>query len=93
MKNRSMARLAVAVAAGIWLAAMGCIIVSKEEHHYDKDERTPAIARKATCPVDGVSITDLSSAPCYTYRGKTRYFCCGDCRAKFEANPDSYSTD
>jgi YHS domain-containing protein len=88
-----MKRILVGAAAALWLASAGCIVVSKEESHYDGKTRPAPIVRTAICPVDHVTIDDVSTAPSYTYQGKTRYFCCPDCRAKFEGNPGSYVRD
>jgi YHS domain-containing protein len=53
-------------------------------------KRTPANKREVRCPVSGKVVTDLKNAPKYTYRGKTYYFYCPDCLAKFKKNPQKY---
>jgi YHS domain-containing protein len=45
---------------------------------------------RAKDPVCGMTV-DPQSASCKTeYRGKTYYFCCQHCLAKFQSNPESY---
>ncbi|GBC94160.1 hypothetical protein HRbin15_02668 [bacterium HR15] len=48
--------------------------------------KKPAIA----CPVSGETIKNPSNSTRYTYKGKTYYFCCKDCLAKFKASPATY---
>lgn len=43
-----------------------------------------------TCPVSGETIENPAKALRYTYKGKTYYFCCKDCLAKFKASPATY---
>lgn len=55
----------------------------------------PAAAKKpmsAVCPVLGVNIPDVSKAPggSAVYKGKTYYFCCKNCKAKFLKEPEKY---
>jgi len=49
-----------------------------------------AAKQEVRCPVSGKVITDLKKAPKYTYRGKTYYFNCNNCLAKFKQNPEKY---
>lgn len=48
------------------------------------------IGDKTVCPVSGEEFTVTASSPKADYKGKTVYFCCGGCDAKFKANPDEY---
>ena len=43
----------------------------------------------ATCPVTGETLKKADMIP-YNYKGKTIYFCCADCKPKFEADPEKY---
>lgn len=43
-----------------------------------------------TCPVTGLVVKNVKTAPKAVYQGKTYYFCCSDCKAKFEKNPAKY---
>jgi YHS domain-containing protein len=49
-----------------------------------------AAKQEVRCPVSGKVITDTKKAPKYTYRGKTYYFNCQNCLAKFKQNPEKY---
>ncbi len=47
----------------------------------------------AVCPVLGKKIPDISKAAYKsTYKGKTYYFCCSACKAKFDKNPAKYTS-
>lgn len=43
-----------------------------------------------TCPVMGHEIEDTSTAPSSEYEGTTWYFCCPDCKEKFDLEPAKY---
>jgi YHS domain-containing protein len=43
------------------------------------------------CPVGGEVIEDVSKAFKSEYKGKTYYFGCEGCKAKFDANPEKYA--
>jgi Cu+-exporting ATPase len=45
---------------------------------------------KVTCPVMNREIARKDAAGPYEYNGKTFYFCCEDCKAKFIKNPEKY---
>ena len=42
---------------------------------------------QATCPIEGAKINKSIYAD---YQGKRIYFCCADCKAKFNADPAKY---
>ncbi len=43
------------------------------------------------CPVTGDTIASAKAAVGHsTYQGKTYYFCCADCKSKFDKNPAKY---
>jgi YHS domain-containing protein len=42
------------------------------------------------CPVMGGKVADLKHAKKSVYKGKTYYFCCPDCKTKFDKNPEKY---
>ena len=52
------------------------------------EEVASADVEQTTCPVmDGMKINpDIFTE----YKGKKVYFCCPDCKAKFEADPEKY---
>ena len=44
-----------------------------------------------TCPVSGKVMKKSEAKATYEYQGKTYYFCCEDCKAKFIKNPEKYT--
>ena len=57
--------------------------------------KAKASAKKATqaaslvCPVTGEKIASIKDAAgSSTYKGKTYYFCCPDCKPKFDKDPN-----
>lgn len=57
------------------------------------DAKAPGEAKvgdRATCPVSGETLTVTDSSPKAEYEGKTYYFCCSGCEAKFKADPAKY---
>ena len=47
-----------------------------------------AKAAALVCPVSGDKIASVKAAVGHsTYKGKTYYFCCPDCKPKFDKNP------
>ena len=44
----------------------------------------------ATDPICGMTVQPDSAAASYEHRGKTYYFCCQGCMAKFKAAPERY---
>ncbi len=49
-----------------------------------------AIGDKTSCPISKEVFTVTASSPKLEYKGKTYYFCCGGCDAKFKENPEKY---
>lgn len=45
-----------------------------------------------TDPVCGMKVDDQNAAAQSTYEGKTSYFCSTECKDKFDANPQQYSS-
>ena len=55
--------------------------------------KAPGEARvgdRTRCPVSGEEFVVSESSPKVEYAGKTYYFCCGGCDAKFKADPKKY---
>ncbi|MFC2157809.1 YHS domain-containing protein [Acidobacteriota bacterium] len=46
--------------------------------------------KNTICPVMGNPIKDYEKAPKVEYNGKTYYFCCAGCDAKFKEDPEKY---
>ncbi len=56
-----------------------------------EDKAAPAgEAERATDPVCGMTVAADGSRPSSTHEGRTVYFCCPGCRARFDANPAAY---
>jgi YHS domain-containing protein len=53
-------------------------------------EKPTAKSSSITCSVMGGKVTDLKHAKKSVYKGKTYYFCCPDCKTKFDKNPAKY---
>lgn len=51
---------------------------------------TATVGDRTTCPVSGEVFTITASSPKAEYEGKTYYFCCPGCDAKFKAEPKKY---
>ncbi|MCA1594802.1 MAG: YHS domain-containing protein [Chloroflexi bacterium] len=46
------------------------------------------------CPVTGTKIPSVKAAFGHTtYKGKTYYFCCPECKPRFDKNPQKFVTD
>ena len=45
-----------------------------------------------TDPVCGMKVDDQKAASQSTYEGNTYYFCCEDCKAKFDKDPQQYAS-
>ena len=43
-------------------------------------------------PVCGMQVNEATAAAEIEYRGKTYYFCSPACKAKFEKNPEKYTS-
>ena len=60
----------------------------------------PTVPAKATrakaliCPVTGTKIASIAKAYSHeTYKGKTYYFCCPECKPAFDKNPTKIIAD
>lgn len=48
------------------------------------------VGDKTLCPVSKEEFTVTATSPKAEYKGKTYYFCCGGCDAKFKENPEKF---
>ncbi len=60
------------------------------EKYLAKQPAPIAQATEAIDPVCGMKVKPEKAAASFDYKGKTYYFCCPGCRAKFEADPEKY---
>jgi len=51
---------------------------------------TPGLPESAVCPVMGEKFVPDANTKTAQYKGKTVYFCCPGCDAKFAADPSKY---
>lgn len=88
--------LALAVfAMSFTLSSIAFVQSNKSSNQKQTTQKTQTAKRttakqEVRCPVSGKVITDTKRAPKYTYRGKTYYFNCQNCLAKFKKNPEKY---
>ena len=94
MKTRYFMLLVLVFLAAV-VVPFGC---KKKEHPPEHEHKTTELTKEAaataeqieqkTCPV----MTNMKINPkIFTeYKGKKVYFCCNDCKVKFEADPEKY---
>ena len=78
----------LAIAAAI-VSAAGLAFAHTGRHQHAVK---PKPARHAiVCPVTGTHIASVSNAVGHsTFKGKTYYFCCGDCKPRFDKAPAKF---
>lgn len=63
-------------------------MAQKEDMMMDTATQVAAATEQTTCPImDG---NKINKDVFVEYKGKKVYFCCPDCKAKFEADPEKY---
>lgn len=71
----------------------------KKEGKCDKGEKaeykaiavpTDMIGKKVKCPVSEEEFSVSKDTVFSTYKGKNYYFCCPDCKSKFDKEPKKY---
>ena len=79
MKHLMLAITALSIFGGAALAHPG---------HDHKNGKSHGKQAALVCPVTGTKIASVKTAVGHsTYKGKTYYFCCPDCKPKFDKNP------
>ena len=69
------------------IIALGIVIASGVASAAPAAKPAPLI-----CPVTGEKIASVKDAVGHsTYKGKTYYFCCADCKPQFDKNPAKYA--
>ncbi len=57
-------------------------------HSHAKKPASTAKAASLICPVTGTKIASIKAAVGHsTYKGKTYYFCCPECKPRFDKDP------
>ena len=71
------------------LSAIGSAAIAHPGHdHGHKAEHAKTTKTALVCPVTGTKIASVkASAGHSTYKGKTYFFCCPDCKPKFDKDP------
>jgi xanthine dehydrogenase accessory factor len=65
-------------------------IVEQRQAAVDQDEAKPAAEASAVDPICGMTVTIAGARHTAEHAGQTWYFCCGGCRERFLAAPESY---
>jgi YHS domain-containing protein len=60
-----------------------------DDKRFDAKEDTTM----AKDPICGMNVDETKAAATAVYKGKTYYFCCAGCKAKFEKEPEKYAKD
>ena len=60
------------------------------EHQHHRHDHHGVSANSAIDPVCGMTVDPHSAKHCADHGGRTYYFCCAGCRAKFVADPQKY---
>jgi YHS domain-containing protein len=101
--------LILSISIVVLLIAASVIAAAREGHEGHENHGEPAAQKeaappkvfdapqkegvKATCPVTGDVLTIAKDTLHSEYKGKHVYFCCPDCKPKFDADPEKYLND
>jgi YHS domain-containing protein len=81
--------------AGLFFVMMrygcGAHIMGHGHHHAGSTQGAPAVSDPVTDPVCGMKLQS-ATAKTSAYQGQVYYFCSLNCREKFEAAPQTYTT-
>ena len=71
------------------LSAIGGAAIAHPGHdHGHKAAHSKTTKTALLCPITGTKIASVKAAVGHsTYKGKTYYFCCPDCKPKFDKDP------
>jgi YHS domain-containing protein len=88
MVKKLFKELSVAVSVVVILIAVaGCKSKAEPAKAQSDSPAVSAVAEQSTCPVMGGAIDKNVYVE---YKGKKVYFCCSDCKPKFEKEPEKY---
>lgn len=92
--------LAAFVAGGMWMAGCGGSEATETESTGGEVAQTSGgelvppgeagVGDRTRCPVSGEEFVVTAESPHVEYQGKTYYFCCEHCPARFQANPEQF---
>lgn len=79
------------------VGSLGCASTKSASHHEAANSNAPVLkpgeaklGDRTTCPVSGETFTIDADSPKVELAGKTYYFCCNDCVADFNKDPQKY---
>jgi YHS domain-containing protein len=75
------------IALLLCLLCAGLVISGCKCGHKKSDKTAMMSMEQTTCPISGKAINKECST---VYKGKTVYFCCPNCKAAFEKEPEKY---
>ena len=97
MKNHAFGWMALVGASAILLSLAGSLPAYAQQKQHGHPHKPPALQNKAAkksvliCPVTGDKIASVKAAVGHsTYKGTTYYFCCPECKPRFDKNPAKY---
>jgi YHS domain-containing protein len=70
-----------------------CNVNCKDKFVKNPGKYVSADDKVVTCPVSGESFKKSEMTESTEYNGKTYYFCCPGCKAKFEKDPEKYTKE
>ncbi|MGQ9697048.1 MAG: YHS domain-containing protein [Armatimonadota bacterium] len=79
-----------AVGAAVAVALVGPWAALASPAHGRHQHAGASKRAAAVCPVSGKTVADTKQAPKSVYKGKTYYFCCPECKPKFDKTPARY---
>lgn len=78
--------ISILFTVGLLVGSPGCK-KSKESPKAPAEKTVTTSNAQTTCPIEG---TKIDKNVFVDYQGKRVYFCCTDCKAKFNAEPAKY---
>jgi YHS domain-containing protein len=87
MKTKYLMMLAAVVVLATVIMLVGCKKKEEPAAPAETKEVASAAVEQTMCPVMGGKIDKNVFVE---YKGKKVYFCCNDCKGKFEADPEKY---
>ena len=76
-----------------YVLACGCGSQNTNSSSTQQTPQDQVAEEKVQCPVMKTWILPSEAADSAEYNGKTYYFCCGGCKAKFLAEPEKYISE
>jgi YHS domain-containing protein len=71
-------------------AAKECSVEGQKAEAGKTCDASAKVGGEAICPVEGSKFTITEESPCSMHGEECYFFCCSDCKVKFDANPEEY---